>query len=416
MKREMQAAVLAGLLVVALALHTLRLTLLAPPQPGPAPAPELAAAAPEIELFGDGPPAELDNFGWLGPEAELDAKELLAAELDDFEVLWGAEAEDLAGKQLGLWQFVKVATANRDHLPNRRQEIGDCVSFGFGHACEYSLAVNQMVAKEGKFRRVFKPFLYGAGRVLVGNVRSRGNGSTGAWQAAALERYGVLAEDDPGVPSYSGSVAMKWGGPPGPPEEFLRVAKTRSCQTKRIRDWDAAVVALSNGWPVAICSSVGFCRIVEANGRVEGRATCSWAHCMCLIGFDTRPGTAACYCLNSWGPSAHAPAERYAALDGAPPGGFWMLKSDVERVLRAGDSYAVSFNGFEFQDLFALLEQDDPAHVDPLASASVPVLALFLPDPLGLEFAGLGSAASAGLFRRAAGHGQAHGRAALRAQ
>jgi hypothetical protein len=155
----------------------------------------------------------------------------------------------------------------------------------------------------------------------------------------------VLANDEDGCPPYSGNVARDWGKN-GPPAKWVTIAQAFKAETRRITDWDDACQALVNGWPIAVCSSAGFDKIVEAHGRIEGRWTTSWAHCQCFIAMDTRPGREGLYCLNSWGPNAHAKASRYAELDGAPPGGYWVLRADVEKMLKQGDSHAVSFNGF----------------------------------------------------------------------
>jgi hypothetical protein len=104
---------------------------------------------------------------------------------------------------------------------------------------------------------------------------------------------------------------------------------------------------------VAVCSDVGFEKIVERNGRIEGVRQGSWPHCMAFIGYDVNSGREALYCWNSWGPTAHAPEESYDRLDKAPPGGFWVLKKDAESMLRQQDSFAVSFNGFTAAPLWA---------------------------------------------------------------
>jgi len=83
-----------------------------------------------------------------------------------------------------------------------------------------------------------------------------------------------------------------------------------------------------------------------AHERIEGVPSGSWAHCMVFIGFDTREGQQALYCLNSWGPDAHAPCPQYATLDGAPCGGFWVPRATVEGMLAQQDSFSVSFDGF----------------------------------------------------------------------
>lgn len=66
-------------------------------------------------------------------------------------------------------------------------------------------------------------------------------------------------------------------------------------------------------------------------------------NCMMLIAFDdtySRPG---CLCVNSWGPSWISGSKRHEQ----PEGSFWMDADIVERIVRQGDSWAISgFNGF----------------------------------------------------------------------
>lgn len=294
-----------------------------------------------------GLPTAAVGQGWLGPEAAAAARQQLANELPELKV--EGEATPWEGRSISLWTFAKAVNGGQ-HIPNVAQQIGDCVSFGNGHACEYSSAVQIQLAGEGSFHRVFKPYLYGTGRVFVGHVRSQGNGSTGAWQAAALQQYGALAEDHEGVPAYSRTVAMQWGGPPGPPQQFVTEGKRHLVQARLVKGYDQACEALANGWAIAVCSNAGYsCR--EEAGRLVGRWDRSWAHCMCFIAYDDREGVQMVYCLNSWGPEAHARLSYYQRT-GEPPGGFWIRRSDADRMLKQGDSYAISFSGFQRRNLF----------------------------------------------------------------
>jgi hypothetical protein len=262
---------------------------------------------------------------------------------------------------VALWTF--SADLNHDsHYLNVRQEIGDCVSHGWMHGLWYSSSVRASITgQRGPPKRPYPPFIYGASRVLVGGGRIGGDGSVGAWAAAAVQKYGVLSSEEAGVPPYSGSVAREWGAK-GPPQEFLKLAEQYKAEVRLVQTWDEACSAIANGYAVPVCSGQGFqMRAVEANGRFEGRPQGSWPHCMCFIGFDARPGREALYCLNSWGPTAHGDPADYARLDGAPPGGFWVLKPTAERMLAAEDSYAVSFNGFQGQDLWPARKAKSPA-------------------------------------------------------
>lgn len=289
--------------------------------------------------------AQLVDYGWLGADAAAKARLQLADALPELKV--EGEATPWQGRAISLWTFTRALNGG-EHLPNKAQAIGDCVSFGNGHACEYSQAVSIFLSGDDSLHRVFKPYIYGTGRVFVGHVRSRGDGSTGAWQAAALQQYGVIAEDFAGVPAYSKSAALAWSGPPGPPQSMVAEGKRHLVQARLVKSYDQACEALANGWAVAVCSNAGFTPTLDGK-RLVGTWNRSWAHCMCFVGYDDQWGGV--YCLNSWGPTEHAPLSYYTGT-GEPPGGFWIKRSDADRMLMQGDSYAISFTGFKRRDLF----------------------------------------------------------------
>lgn len=314
------------------------------------------------------PPAEL--MGWAGEEQAKAARKAIGDELP--ELRYAVESAPETGNRcVRLWDLTRLVNAGK-HLPNIRQEIGDCVSHGTSNAVEYSLCASLVASgKYARWHEVYQPYIYGVSRVQIGGGRIRGDGSVGAWAAKGVQDYGVLAADFPGVPAYSGSIAKRWGAPPGPPKEFLAEGKKHPVEARMVKSFQAACEAISCGNAVAVCSGQGFNQVRERNGRIEGVPTGSWAHCMSFVGFDTRAGREGLYCLNSWGPNAHAAAERYAALDGAPPGGFWVDEKTADRMLSAGDSYAYSFTGFAAEPVFPLLDSA-PIEAEPYIPSSKP--------------------------------------------
>ncbi|HEY1065393.1 MAG TPA: hypothetical protein VGE52_04765, partial [Pirellulales bacterium] len=303
-------------------------------------------ARPSASFAEIGPAPATRHYGWAGEQAAAQARAALGNEIIPFAAT-AREYKAVGEGRICLWHFMQTAHQG-DHLHNIPQQVGDCVSWGFGHACEYSQAVHWAVSggEDRVFREAFKPYLYGTGRVFIGRGNLGGDGSTGAWQSRAIEEYGVLPVDAEDCPDYSGTIARRWGAPPGPPRSFVEIAKSHRGECRLVTTWEDACVAISNGCPVAVCSGYGF-RVQEKNGRIEGYRSGSWSHCMCFIACDTRRGFEALYCLNSWGPNAHTKAERYEATDGAPPGGFWVLRRDAEGMLSARDSYSVDFTGFD---------------------------------------------------------------------
>ncbi len=294
---------------------------------------------------------QVHNYGWAGQAEAKAARQALAGDAPPlYQIPIGAEAGPV--QDVKLWTFARFELGH--HIPCRHQEIGDCVSHGTANALEYSLCA-YLAAKggTGEYRPCYAPYIYGISRVKIGGGRIRGDGSVGAWAAAGVSKYGVLASDESGVPPYSGSVAKSWGYY-GPPEKWIQWASSFKAEARLVTTWAQAREALRNGYGIAVCSGVGFQNFGERNGRVEGSAGPSWAHCMAFTGICEQAGKEALYCQNSWGESAHAPASLYARLDRAPPGGFWVKKATAEKMLAQEDSYAYSFNGFAGQELFPI--------------------------------------------------------------
>ena len=285
------------------------------------------------------------EYGWAGPAMAAVARAELGPQIQAY-TYDPAEYAAIDGKRIVLWPYVRATSSDFADQLNIPQPVGDCVSRGWGHGCEFALAVHAHFGG-GKFTRVYPPYIYGISRVQIGGGRIGGDGSVGAWAAKGVEQYGVL-EWTSDLPRYEASNIRNWGRN-GPPAQYIEKGKLHKASTRLVADWQGLCVAISQGCPVPVCSNQGFQKIVEANGRVEGRPSGNWGHCMVFIGCDTRDNMEAAYCLNSWGPNAHAPCDKYKGLDGAPCGGFWVQRKVVESMLAAKDSYAVSFDGFKPQ-------------------------------------------------------------------
>ena len=285
--------------------------------------------------------------GWLGPEAVAEAAPLVEA-MPDFRIIQEMPGivRDNSRKRVVLWEAMKQANGGR-HLKNVRQEIGDCVSWGYRNAVAYLLAVAVVTGDASEFQDIYPPFIYGTSRVQVGGGRLSGDGSLGAWASKAVHEFGVLSVEADGVPRYSGSIAREWGRR-GPPEKFLGIADEFTVETvSQITTPEDARDAICNGYPVPICSQFGSRTFYQKDGRWIARGDASWAHCMCLIGYDGSASEPYFYCLNSWGTDAHEPP-----MNGEPPGGFWITWQQADRILRGGDSFALSnFAGFKARDL-----------------------------------------------------------------
>lgn len=317
-----------------------------------------ACLAPAPVASQSRPPVPVDQLGWAGPEGVELAKPLVER-MPDFEIL-GEAVKDNSRKNARLWHAVKKVYGR--HLENVPQQVGDCVNWGYRNGAFFLQCVGIHQGQiRGPPRDVFPPYHYGTSRVLVGGGRLSGDGSVGAWAAEAVRLYGVLPADADGVPAYSGSVARQWGRS-GPPKHLVDFAS--GFQVKTVAKIASAVEmrdAICNGYPVPICSDFGSRTFRVVDGRRVANGDDSWAHCMCVVGFDGSLGQGReyFYVLNSWGPTAHP-----APLGDEPPGGFWVTWDQAERIARQDDSFALSnFSGFPARsidfELLALEGSDD---------------------------------------------------------
>lgn len=289
--------------------------------------------------------------GWAGEKLAKEAWNMLkgSSSFKDMKHL-------LVGRPVGekrkmfLYQVVRKVLG-KDTL-NYPQEIGDCVSFGAKNASEY-LECCEIFMKGDleKFRNVFPPYFYGTGRVFIGNG-SLGNsdGSLGSWQAEAVIKYGVLASDETGVPKYAGSVAKKWGYNPGPPKEFVELAKIHPIKSAaKINSWDELVAAICNGYVCTVASDQGFTMEPRSDGFHAGSG--SWAHQMCIMGVDETYTEDYALILNSWG-DVHGHLKDFQTNEDLPVGVIRARRKVIENMIRAGECFAYSqFEGFPEQPI-----------------------------------------------------------------
>lgn len=293
---------------------------------------------------------DFDNLGWAGQKVAEAAYEEYQDSFSEFQVI-GAEGApvDSRGAVVNMWDATKKLN-NGQQLSVWRQETGDCVSMGDANGVDY-LAANEIVrlGDPETLRRAFPPFIYSCARVLIGQNRLRGSaGAAGSWGALALQRYGNLAKDNPGVPAYSKAVADSWGDH-APSTAFLTAAKPYTVQSiARITNYEAARDALANYYPVTIASSwVPQMGAKRDGDRLWGVGAFSRrsGHQMVLIAVDDAYSRPCVYVLNSWSAGAHG-----TPLKGEPLGGFWITADLLNKILAQNDSFALSrFNGFPGQ-------------------------------------------------------------------
>ena len=295
------------------------------------------------------------QFGWLGPKEEAPVLEAFASRpdhpiVDTRMVDWDGVAtamqtdSDPKGKRFAFWDSVIKLTGK--HLPNTNQLLGDCVAAATEMGLEYLLA--DQIVRSGhlqQYRPVFRPWLYGAGRVLVGGNKIRGDGSLITWQYQALTDYGVLAEDEQGVPGYSTAVGREWGSS----RSVLDKWKAKAAETKvekyiDIKNFDDAAKAMiiANAFP-CIASGQGF----QMQLRHDQEAGCSWfipsgtwMHQMQLAAIDYNMKNPRIFVGNQWSYGAHP-----GQLDG-PNGGGWVRAEFFDKWLRQSGCTCLAMVGF----------------------------------------------------------------------
>jgi hypothetical protein len=184
--------------------------------------------------------------------------------------------------------------------------------------------------------------IYALSRVEVGGGRISGDGSVGAWAAKAVKDYGVVSMEKHGahdLTTFSPARARDWGRR-GCPDDLEPEAKRHPIKgTALVASWADVKRSIQQGYPVAVCSDQGFRMERDATGRARPQG--SWAHCMAIVGVRAAKDgrTEGGFILNSWGDQAHTgpvwPAD-------APVAGFWADAAVIDRMVRQGDSFALS--------------------------------------------------------------------------
>jgi len=289
-------------------------------------------------------------MGWLGPIREREAKRTLQAS----GLLRSISFDEARERKLivqadpvvmqPVWELAKKVLG-QEYVAGR-QEIGDCVSWGMKQAGEIRSIIEIAAGQEERFRKWFAPWIYATSRNQIGGGLS-GDGSLGSWAAAAVAKYGILFEDDPDVPPYSGSIARRWGSRSNVgrrPEyaKFFDLAADNPCVCVEITSVDEAVKMIRDyRRPLTIASLRGF-RMEPRNykGYHVFVPSGSWAHQMCFVEYN--PDLPALYRLNSWGPEAHG-----RPFNGEIAGGAWNLLDDIEAEFKRMDVECFALVEFE---------------------------------------------------------------------
>ncbi len=244
-----------------------------------------------------------------------------------------------AGKRAFLWKFYEKAIGHSivPHL----QAAPDCVSHGFSHAIDVLTCVRILMQNrpEQWIADAASEIIYAGARVEV-HGGMRGGGAMGVWAAEWIQRWGVLLRQtylDFDFTEYSGQVAKKLGkyGVPDELEPLCKLHPVKTCTL--VRSYEECRDAVANGYPVIMCSNIGFGDVRDNEGFLS-RGRRPWNHAMAITGIDDeyrRPGALV---QNSWGPNLPTGPTRHDQPDGS----FWCDAENIDAGVRQGDSIAIS--------------------------------------------------------------------------
>ncbi len=271
-----------------------------------------------------------DFFGWRGIDA---AQRLFASQFS--KLSQAAPRIFAAPASTGPVLLYKAWSDVLGKYPDYpSQQIGDCVSFGHGHGNDLLQCIEHELGEPIDFRETDTEFIYAASREVAG-ILGTGDGSYGSAAVKAMTTIGVVSREMLGADgAYSGDRAKAWGRTGPPPDVEAKAAPYKLGSAALVSTWDEMAAAITNGYPVTICTNQGFTLVRDDDGFCDPQGT--WGHCMVIAGMRVdRPG--ACI-LQSWGPDSPSGP---IALD-QPSFSFWADRSVIESILAEGDSWALS--------------------------------------------------------------------------
>lgn len=290
------------------------------------------------------------KFGWVPhKKRSSQTKKLCAKIIGDMPKFAIRGAEPTITRRV-LWDY-SLALLGK-HLPCLEQQTGSCVGNGAWTAMMYLQAAEIVrVGDDETMKPLFLPYHYGRGRYHAG-IHGRGDGSTGAGQAEAILKDGVIVQQD-GLPEPTGgddaftwgeSAEMKWSDGAKIDSKWIKEGRLHLVKSAALlNSADDCAKAILNGFPVTVASDVGFEGKKERyKDKVVLRRGGSWAHQMAVLAVDLDEDRPLFYIQNSW-----AADWQPDCPDGAPPGGFWVDYDTVDAMMKQDDSFAFSqFDGF----------------------------------------------------------------------
>lgn len=229
------------------------------------------------------------------------------------------------------------------------QKTGDCVGVAAATAVDLLAACQIAIhnKKEEWPGKCVSEVLYGGSRRITGNIPVNKGGSNGLNVAKFVQEHGTLVRKKYGpydFTHYSGLRSDLFGRIGVPLSLCLRCREHRVKTISLVTSWEDVRGAISNGYPVILCSSIGFNKTRDSQGFL--RPWDKWYHAMCIIGIDDKSKRKGALVINSWGTEWVKGPTRL----GQPKGSFWVDKSVIEKMVKQKDSWAFSnFEGYPLQ-------------------------------------------------------------------
>jgi hypothetical protein len=259
------------------------------------------------------------------------------------------------GKKVLLYKLFEQITG-RPLVPHY-QVIGDCVGHAYGLGVDVLTAVRILMHNKSE-RWVAKSateLIYAGSRIEVGGGRISGDGSIGVWAAEFIRKWGVLLRQsylngEYDYTTYDGGLARKLGargvGVPDPLEPLCKLHPVKTCAL--VNSWEECRDAVANGYPVTMCSNIGFTTKRDRDGFLR-RGRRPWHHAMAIIGIDDEYRRSGALIQNSWGGDTWVGGPKRHEQ---PDGSFWCDAATIDAAMKQGDSIALSgYVGYPRQDI-----------------------------------------------------------------
>ncbi len=199
-----------------------------------------------------------------------------------------------------LWELViEVTGEDPDITP---QPTGNCVAAACGESCEVLQCSEIAAGQDEEFRRIFNPFHYATGRVLVMKNSLKGQaGANGGAVAEAMKLHGVI-QISQNLPVYNKANVDAWGDGRSAQgksfRDFLEEgAKTVIQSTARITSMSHLFESLGSRYPLTIASNTGYSMKPNRDGFHQVSTT--WSHQMSIWGYSISGGWIGI--KNQWG-------------------------------------------------------------------------------------------------------------------